>query len=85
MLPENTFDDQETQTIKVALTHLVHILKEEMKEASSHQPLNGFDIMSPKHTAMHALTALAKITKSPVRHFQNPLQKLPASPPIIGD
>lgn len=74
MLPENTFTDKETQAIKVALSVVNDILQERIHNKEPYKPMNEYDIMDPRHTLMHTLTALSKITKLPVTHFQTPLQ-----------
>lgn len=74
MLPEDTFNDRETQVIKVALQNLINIQKNRIDNGALIEPLNEFDILAPRHTLMHALTALEKLTKSPIRHYMNPNQ-----------
>jgi hypothetical protein len=77
MLPEDTFNDKETQVLKVALKNLADQLTRTL--ALTHIKLNEFDLMEPRHTLMHTLTALEKITRTPIKHFMNPLQ--PTTPP----
>jgi hypothetical protein len=74
MLPENTFTDKETQVIKVALQVVNDILQERIQNKEPYKPMNEYDIMDPRYTLMHTLTALTKITKQPIEHFQNPQQ-----------
>ena len=77
MLPKDTFNDRETQVLKVALKNLADRLTRNL--SLTHIQMNEYDLMDPRHTLMHTLTALDKILgKDEPRHFMNPLQ--PAEP-----
>jgi hypothetical protein len=39
------------------------------------KPINEYDILDQRHTLMHTLTALSKLTQLPVTSFQNPQQE----------
>jgi hypothetical protein len=68
----STFTDRELQILRVSLELLRQTKQEQITSESETPPLNEFDLLEPRHTLMHTLTALSKITGLPVQYFQNP-------------
>lgn len=86
MLPKDTFTDRETQVIKIALKCLADNLTRTL--ALTHIKMNEYDILEPRHTLAHTLTALDKIVKlttNPPTHFQNPQQPKDHPPTATED
>lgn len=73
MIPKDTFNDREIQVIKASLKFTLKTLQDEADNPKS--PLNEYDVMDVKHTLMHILTALAKLTGTPITSYQNPIQE----------
>jgi len=67
----HNFSDREIQAIKVGLEMLRQTKQEQIATSQPKPIVNQYDILSPSHTLMYAITALAKITGNPVRHFTN--------------
>jgi hypothetical protein len=75
MLPATSFSDREVQVIKVALQLMNNLLHERIEKGEPTKPINEYDILDQRHTLMHTLTALSKLTQLPVTSFQNPQQE----------
>lgn len=67
--------DRESQTVLAAL-YFFKLTKEQQVKHKLNTPLNDKDILSPKHSLMHTITILSKLTGQPIGSYMNPLQKI---------
>jgi hypothetical protein len=71
-MPTYTLTDREEQVTKAALDFFRNAKQLSIQGELPFKGSTGeYDLMSPEHTLMHTITALAKLTQLPPAHFAN--------------
>ena len=64
--------NQEMQCLRIALELLRSVKQQQVSDNKLKAPVNEFDLLDSRHTLMHTLTALSKLTQKPIAHFSGP-------------
>lgn len=75
--------EREESVVLAALDFFQRAKRKVTSEGLPFTKVSEFDLLSPGHAAMSALTVMAKLSKKPVEYFMNPQQPITPPPPNI--
>jgi hypothetical protein len=74
--------EREESVVLAALDFFQRAKRKTVSDQLPFEKVSEYDLLSPQHAAMSALTVMTKMTKKPVEYFVNPNpSQLPQIPP----